>query len=404
MGPNQIFLIQNFHQGSYITVEGDRKIGHLHIILEGRVNLHKKNPANGEPAYQSIGKGDFFGVISAMTGLPHLESAIAVTPITTISVTHDKFGDLIRKNAPLALKIIKSYSLKLRLLDQLTNTESPLQSSKEDPYSDLIQRAEKHLQFGDKKIALRLYKLYLSYSPEGKMRTKCLTRLSNLNETEELAKKSGNVLSYKPGEVVFAEGEIGKELYIVQTGKVKIVRMSNDTEMVINILKEGEIFGEMSLLDNKPRSATAVALTSVKVASISKLNFQSTAELNPQLMTKVITVLSERVWTLYRKVVNSKIDDMGLRIGDMLMILAEQSRVKFGAGVKHNFQISPKELCKMMAMPDSELTSILKFISLQNFLSNDGDQINCSDLSVLERYVKTNLSKLEKNENTRTHR
>ena len=367
---HQVFIIQNFHQGSYITVEGDRKGGLFHIILDGRVNLHKKNPANGEPSFQSIGKGDFFGVISSMTGLPQLESAIATTPLTTISVSHDKFGDLIRKNAPLAMKIIKSYSLKLRLLDQLMESDGDgfTKNQHGDPHEDIVVRAEKHYQFGDKKIAAHMYKTYLEFNPDGPQRPKCISRLKYLNESEEKKVRTGSILTYKPGEVIFVEGEIGKELLIVQSGKVKIVRMSQDTEMVMNILKEGEIFGEMSLLDNKPRSASAVALTPTKVASINKVNFHSTAELNPQLMTKVITVLSERVWTLYRKVVNSKFFDMGLRYGDMLLILAEQARQKFSAGNSHNFQISPKDLLKMMALPETELSSLMKFLSLQGYL------------------------------------
>ena len=59
------------------------------------------------------------------------------------------------------------------------------------------------------------------------------------------------------GQVLFHEGEPGKEMYVVQSGKVNITKNVRDTEKVLATLGPGEFFGEMSILNNKPRSAGA---------------------------------------------------------------------------------------------------------------------------------------------------
>ena len=62
------------------------------------------------------------------------------------------------------------------------------------------------------------------------------------------------------GEIIFKEGEIGDEIYLIEEGEVEIFKEIEGKEKRIAILKEGEVFGEMSALDGKPRSASARAL------------------------------------------------------------------------------------------------------------------------------------------------
>lgn len=390
-----VFQFQNFRKGSYVTVEGNRKETSFHIILQGSVELQKRNPETGERSSQFIGVGDFFGVISAITGLPEIESAIALEELRVISIHRDRFGDLIRKNAPLAMKIIRSYSLKLRSLDKLVETQIPSQRKLPnlEEFGELFELAMNHNDFGDKNLAAYMFQTYLEYHPNGKNQNEAKLILKKLNKKEQREKKTGGAIKYFPGEIIFCQGEIGKELYVVLEGNVKIVRMAGQTEMVVNILREGSIFGEMALLDNKPRSASAISLSNTRLAVVSKLNFQTTTELNPKLMTKIIGVLSERVWTLYRKVVNSKILDMSLRYADMLLILAEQARAKILPFSRYEYNLDANQLLKLMALPEREIQNFMRFINLHNFLKLEKGMIVCNDLSVLERYVDTNIQK-----------
>ena len=76
--------------------------------------------------------------------------------------------------------------------------------------------------------------------------------------------------SVKKGEVIFEEGEIGQEAYVVAKGKVRIFRRIGDNEETLGDLGTMEMFGEMSLVDHQPRMASAKALADCELTVISR--------------------------------------------------------------------------------------------------------------------------------------
>lgn len=100
--------------------------------------------------------------------------------------------------------------------------------------------------------------------------------------------------AYEVDEVICAEQEVGKALFIIMDGEVAITRKSGllKENKVLSRLKSGEFFGEMALLEEKPRSATAKALTPCKVCIIYKANFDSMIAKNPKIGLVVIKNIS----------------------------------------------------------------------------------------------------------------
>ena len=380
-----LFQMQSFPNGSFITMEGTRKGDFFHIIMDGQVVLRTKNPASGEDATQYLGKGDFFGVITAMSGFPHLETATSSGTVSVISVHRDKFADLIRRNTPLAMKIIRSYSLRLRQLDTMQYEQK---YRDEDSIESAMKLADGTLEVGNKELAAYMYQSILETHPEGEHRAKCLAKLNYLNKPTERTVKTSSARTYDKNDIIFCEGEPGKELFIVQAGRVKIFKYVGGHEVVLNVMKDGDIFGEMALIDNKPRFASAVSQELTNVITISKANFANITETNPQLMARVISLLSERVWTSYKKSVNSKITESNYRFADLLLILAEQAKVRIAPRSGYNYKISPEDFLRMQGMGDTEMPNLLRFIKSHNFLSTEGSTIICSDLALLERAVK----------------
>ena len=104
--------------------------------------------------------------------------------------------------------------------------------------------------------------------------------------------------TYKDGEIICREGEEGKNMYIVQSGKVKVSRNLPHGVLPLTTLKPGDVFGEMALFDHKVRSATVEAVGEAVVLGIDKKRFFAKASKDPTLVFNILERLSNRVRTL----------------------------------------------------------------------------------------------------------
>jgi len=108
---------------------------------------------------------------------------------------------------------------------------------------------------------------------------------------------------YKKGEIVFNEGEPGAGMYIVIAGEVAITRkMGGTAEVSLAVIKERSFFGELALLDEIPRSASALATVDTVLFGFSKPSLESLCSRNPRLGIKILSNLSR---LLCRRLVNS---------------------------------------------------------------------------------------------------
>ena len=111
--------------------------------------------------------------------------------------------------------------------------------------------------------------------------------------------------TYPKDTMIFCESQPGQELYIIQKGSVKITKFVNDNEQLLALLKPGDIFGEMSLLEDKPRSASAIAYEDAVLLAVNKANFKRMASTQPQIITRLTQLLSERIWFVYKQLSNT---------------------------------------------------------------------------------------------------
>ncbi|MDC0207117.1 cyclic nucleotide-binding domain-containing protein [Nitrospinae bacterium] len=103
--------------------------------------------------------------------------------------------------------------------------------------------------------------------------------------------------NYKKYEFIFNEGTYGDSAYMIDFGKVGIISLTNqnDKRKLIATLKKDDIFGEMGLIDNKVRTATAIALEETQVSVISKKTFDYLLKHDPLALRPLIKVLSHRL-------------------------------------------------------------------------------------------------------------
>jgi CRP-like cAMP-binding protein len=184
--------------------------------------------------------------------------------------------------------------------------------------------------------------------------------------------------------MIFCEFEPGNELFIIQNGKVKITKIVNE-EVLLAVLKQGDIFGEMALLDNKPRSASAITFGDVEVLAINKSNFENMVQAQPQLATRLIQLLSERIWIAYRQLENLMIRDHIGRIYDTLLIQIEKLKIKIAPKATHKFDIGTRELINMVGLPPEKGDIMMvQLLEDKNIRLEEG-KIFCSDLEELEK-------------------
>ncbi|EMJ97693.1 cyclic nucleotide-binding domain-containing protein [Leptospira alstonii] len=384
-----IFQIVNFQKGSYIIVEGKKDSPSFFIIREGKVKIGRENPVVGEDPNSVQGPGDFFGVVAAMSQHAQIESAVALTDVSVIEVSYDQFGTLIQRNTPVAMKIIRYFSMKLRQFDQ-TITRLTFRSAVEEDPNELYNIGENYFNQKNNPHAAYAFQKYLQYLPNGPFATHAKLKLQTMNQPMQAPAIDLTKFNrmYADNEMIFCEHEPGRELYIIQNGKVKITKIVDKNEVLLAVLQNGDIFGEMALLDNKPRSASAIAWGHVQVLAINKANFEGMVKAQPQLATRLITLLSERIWTAYKQLANLMINDPQGRIADTLLTLVEKNRIKITPKVLYNFEIGTKDLIKMVGLsyPKDE-NLVLDLLTKNKWIKLDQGKLSCTDLVELEKLV-----------------
>ncbi|MCP4253411.1 MAG: cyclic nucleotide-binding domain-containing protein [Candidatus Scalindua sp.] len=109
---------------------------------------------------------------------------------------------------------------------------------------------------------------------------------------------------YKDGDNIFEEDSIGREMYIILIGKVKVIKEKGGVETTLATLEEGDFFGEMSLFDNNPRSASVKALGNVKLLEINQKNFLKKISRDPSLAFRMLEKMSQRIRKSDEKILN----------------------------------------------------------------------------------------------------
>ncbi|MBI1913072.1 MAG: cyclic nucleotide-binding domain-containing protein [Deltaproteobacteria bacterium] len=113
---------------------------------------------------------------------------------------------------------------------------------------------------------------------------------ADLSDNElEVVSKVVKQKHFNLGETVFKESQDGAALYIIRKGEVKACKTAPDGELfTLTIMKDGDIFGEMSFLDGRPRSATIVAVSDLETFVMDKAEFETLVDGNPRIIYKLL--------------------------------------------------------------------------------------------------------------------
>jgi CRP-like cAMP-binding protein len=226
--------------GQLIIREGDPGRSFF-IIVEGKVRIFKQGADGGELTLAHLGEGAFFGEMALLSGAPRTANVAAEEDTEILEVTDVVLRQLATKY-PQVISSLKNF-YRLRLLNNVMAI-SPL---------------FKDFDPGERKLIVEKFRMKQA----------------------------------APGEVLIGEGLISDGLYVVMHGSVQVSARKDRRDIELARLREGEIFGEMSLLTRQPASATVTSNGNSILLRLPRASFQELVVTHPQIL-ELVSELTER--------------------------------------------------------------------------------------------------------------
>ena len=351
----------NFTKGSFIILEGKPNNGKFYIIKSGNIQVTRETDVLiTEP--NVAGPGEMFGVISVMASRSYIETVEALTDVKALAVERAQ----IVKNPSIAINIIKQFSQRLRKLNDTYSQRVMKSAASEDP-SHILQIAVFYEKEGESAQALYAYQQYLAYYPNTVNTEKVNVKIEKLKTRVTSARPVYSpdtmIQKWPNNHLLFAEGETGQNLYIIQEGAIKISKIINNQEAVLEVLKKGDVLGEMAMLENKPRGATAEIYENSTLLSVNQANFKNLISEQPDMVIRLVTTMAERIWLRYRQITNTLIENSLGRIYDALLIQLEKARIDLNSVNPYLCNFSFKDLVGMAGVSDEKTKELFNKLS-----------------------------------------
>ncbi|MCL2625515.1 MAG: Crp/Fnr family transcriptional regulator [Cystobacterineae bacterium] len=155
------------------------------------------------------------------------------------------------------------------------------------------------------------------------------------------------------GTVLFREGETGKEMFVVQAGQVSISKRVRDIEKILAVLGPGEFFGEMAIISNKARNASAVADKDSRLLVIDSRTFETMVRTNAEIAVRMIRKLAERLSDADAQIESLLLADPPSRIVHCILQACQLRGLPTPGGVE--VAISLKELPSELGVGEAAL-------------------------------------------------
>ncbi len=190
----------------------------------------------------------------------------------------------------------------------------------------------------------------------------------------------GKEIHFKTQNTLFMQGDEGKHIYIIKSGAVAITTFSNDgQEVILQTLHEDEIFGEIAIFDNEPRTANAIAQNNTILIAIDGNKFLDFLNQNPHIYIGIIQLLCKRLRWNSKLVESFVFADSMERLLVRLIYLAEYH----GYDNSSTINISQDDLAKMLGLSREIVNKKLQELQTQNLVTLERKKITINDIEKL---------------------
>ena len=200
--------------------------------------------------------------------------------------------------------------------------------------------------------------------------------------------------TFRAGEMLFAEFEPGDNFYLIQSGRVQLVKLIGDIEKTLDVLQPSEMFGEMAILENSPRSATAIALDTVKVLEFNSQNFEILMMGNPQIALKLLRMFAKRIYDSKRRFMILTLEDPQAKIADVFLMLDESTPDIDKSNERREFKTTVDDVAHWAGITVNETRDIMGHFVTQRRLEIYPDRIIVKNINDFSRFVGSRRKKI----------
>ncbi len=203
--------------------------------------------------------------------------------------------------------------------------------------------------------------------------------------TDSLAARVGR--EFSAGKVLFREGEAGAEMFVIQSGVVQITKRVGDEERPIATFGRGEFLGEMAILNDKPRTATAVVIEHARCLVIDAKTLEAMITQNPEIALRLIKKLARRLDSADELIKILLNPDPKARVMLGLKRHAESFGEETETGIK--ILVTPADLAAEIAIHEDDVHEVLARLKrLKIVTDGDGGCIYVSDVGRLLEFLE----------------
>ena len=174
------------------------------------------------------------------------------------------------------------------------------------------------------------------------------------------------------------------------------VRIIGELEKNIAILNPGDYSGEMSILENVPRSATTIALDDVKALEFSRENFEVLTLGNPQIALKLLKGFVQRIYAQKRTFMILTLDDVEAKVADVFLMLAENLSIDTTSVDSIEFKNTVDDLSHRAGIPAGQCREVLNHFVAQRRIELYPDRIVVKNINDFARFVNSRRKHQEK--------
>jgi CRP/FNR family cyclic AMP-dependent transcriptional regulator len=193
--------------------------------------------------------------------------------------------------------------------------------------------------------------------------------------------------SYPKGSVILFEDDPGDSLFVVRDGRVKVVLIGEDgREVILGVLGVGEYFGELSLIDDRPRSAHVIAMEDSNLLVLRREDFRNRVESSPRVAWSLLTELSRRLRRADDKIGGLVLLDVPGRIARLLLDLAEET----GANAIEK-TLTHQTIAQMIGASRETVSRAMKDFQDAGWITVERRRIAIADRAALEQRAQVRM-------------